>query len=110
MRDDRDKPYTATVLAAAGTTSLPLIIPGWATELALMAVPGAGGSLLVEHTHDDPDDVEANPNNAEWVNWEPGAVTVNTSRATSGRVSAIRVTATVAAGEARVSATRARST
>lgn len=90
---DNDKPYRAEVIALAGAFSLPIIIPGWVFELVATAIPVGGGTATVQHTTDDGNDVEANPSGANWVNWDEGSVTVITSQAAMGQVTAVRIQA-----------------
>lgn len=90
---DNDKPYRKEVIATAGGFSLPIIIPGWVSELVATAIPGGGGSATVQHTTDDGNDVEANPGGANWVNWDEGSVTGITSQAAMGQITALRVQA-----------------
>jgi len=90
---DNDKPYRAEIIALAGTFSLPIIIPGWVFELVATALPDGGGSATVQHTTDDGNAVEANPSGANWINWDEGSVTVPTSQAAMGQVTAVRIQA-----------------
>ena len=90
---DHDLPFRAEVIATAGGDSLPIIIPGWVYELVATAIPGGGGSATVQHTTDDPNDVEAAPGSANWVNWDEGSVSVITSQAAMGQLTAVRIQA-----------------
>ena len=90
---DNDKPFRKEVIGTAGAFSLPIIIPGWVFELVATAIPGGGGSATVQHTTDDPNDVEATPAAAKWVNWDEGSVVAITSQAAMGQVTAVRIQA-----------------
>ena len=91
-----DKPYRAEVSATAGNFSSPIILPGWAHEFTITALPGGGGSASVFHTTDDPDSVEDDPANANWIEWDPGSVSVNTSQSLAGQVTGLRIQAVTA--------------
>jgi len=88
-----DKPYQAEVIATAGSFSLPIIIPGWVFEIVATAIPVGGGSATVFHTTDESTSVEDDPGAANWVAWDEGAVTVITSQAAMGQVTAVRIQA-----------------
>lgn len=90
---DNDKPFRQEVTATAGGFSLPIIIPGWINDLVATAIPGGGGSATVYHTTDDSNEVETNPNAANWVAWDEGSVVAITSQAAMGQVTAIRIQA-----------------
>lgn len=90
---DNDMPFREEVSAAAGAFSLPIIIPGWVFEIVATAIPEAGGSASVFHTTDDPNNVENDPTNANWVLWDEGSVTVITSQAAMGQITAVRIQA-----------------
>lgn len=92
---DNDKPFRKEVIGAAGSFSLPILIPGWVYFLVATAIPGGGGSATVQHTTDDGNDVEDDPGNANWVNWDVGSVAVITSQAAMGQVTAIRIQAVI---------------
>ena len=61
----------------------------------VVAVPGAGGSMLVEASFSMISDVLAGT--AAWFPWDAGTVTVPTLQ-TLNRATAVRFTATTAAG------------
>jgi hypothetical protein len=85
IREDR--------IALAGASSEPIFIQSRARHVSAKVIPVSGGSAVVEFTLDDPIAVAADPDNADWEEWEPGAVTEATSRAVAGTVTALRATA-----------------
>jgi len=93
---DHDLPFRKEVIALSGADSLPIIIPGWVYELVATAIPGGGGSATVQHTTDDPNDVEAAPAAANWVDWDEGSVAVIKSQAAMGQLTAVRIQAVTA--------------
>jgi len=93
---DHDKPYQQEVIALAGANSLPIIIPGWASELVATAIPGGGGTATVQHTTDDSNDTEDDPASANWVDWDEGSVSAITSQAAMGQITAVRIQAVTA--------------
>lgn len=64
------------------------------------ACPGAGGSLAVEYSTTPR--AAGDPASAKWINWPGGTVTANTADTLESPVTAIRVTATTAAGSVEV--------
>lgn len=105
---DHDKPFQQEVIATAGAFSLPIIIPGWVSEIVATAIPGGGGSATVQHTTDEPQSVEDNPGAANWVNWDEGSVTVITSQAAMGTVTAVRIQAVTQDATLQVAANKRR--
>lgn len=88
-----DKPFRKEVSASAGGFSSPIIIPGWVSDIVATAIPGSGGSATVFHTTDDPNDVEDDPDAANWVAWDEGSVSAITSQAAMGQLTAVRIQA-----------------
>lgn len=84
------KVYRRPITAAAASASLPIILPGQVTDLAVAALPGASSTMNVQVTLDDPVAVEATPASANWIDWDPGAVAVNTIQAVAGAITAVR--------------------
>jgi len=105
---DHDLPFRKEVIALAGADSLPIIVPGWVNGLVATALPGGGGSATVQHTTDDPNDVEASPATAKWINWDEGSVAVDTSQAAMGQITALRIQAVTADATLQVAANRRR--
>lgn len=65
-------------------------------ECTVTAVPGAGGSMLIEYSTTPR--AAGNPAAATWSNWPAGSVTARTSDTLESPVTALRATATTAAG------------
>lgn len=105
---DHDKPYRQEIIALAGTFSLPIIIPGWVSELVATAIPGGGGSATIQHTTDDGNAVESNPGSANWVNWDEGSVVAITSQAAMGQITAVRIQAVTEDATLQVAANKRR--
>lgn len=103
-----DKPYQDEVVATAGNFSLPILVPGWVSELIATAIPGGGGSATVYHTTDESNSVESDPTNANWVAWDEGSVTAITSQAAMGQITALRVQAVTAAATLQVAGNKRR--
>lgn len=82
-----DTVWREEVTAAAGQNSEAIPIPGWVTDLAVTALPGGGGSATIQHSMDAPSAL------ANWVDWDPGSVSVDTSRGINGMVTAVRIAA-----------------
>lgn len=78
----------------AGTTGNPVPIrePG----ATVTAIPGVGGTMLVQFSTSPEKDVDAGT--ATWQNWPSGTVAATTSDVLLGRVTAVRATATTANG------------
>jgi hypothetical protein len=108
MKGNIDHKWTDEITAAAGQTSLPIIIPGWVNELTAIAIPGGGGTCNVQHTVAAQELVESNPNGQQWVNWDPGSVSVATSQAARGPVTAVRISAVTQPATLQVAAQRRR--
>lgn len=92
-----------SIPVAAGTTSEPITFQGhsgyevWSPQVpTVTAIPGSGGSLLVQYSTSPPSQVAEG--SANWFNWPNGSVTANTSNSLPGKVTAIRAIATTAAG------------
>lgn len=77
-------PKSAPVTISTGTDDIPIVTP-----MSISAVPGAGGTLLVEY--------QVAPNGL-WIEWPAGSVTTTTVYRLVGGVFALRVTATTADG------------
>ncbi len=103
-----DKPYQQEVIAASGGFSLPIIIPGWVSDLTATAIPGGGGSATVYHTTDESNSVEDDPGSANWVAWDEGSVSAITSQAAMGQITAVRIAAVAADATLQVVANRRR--
>ena len=84
------------VTALAGGASTVILFPRRIEGVSVRAVPGGGGTANVQFTLDKGDDVIANPGAARWEFWEPGSVSVSTTRALAGPVTGIRLQAVTA--------------
>jgi hypothetical protein len=82
---------TKVTLAAGETSAWVRVAP----EVVVTCNPGSGGSMLVEATWSNEDDINAG--NAIAFPWDAGTVTAKTLQ-TLQRASAVRFTATNAAG------------
>lgn len=80
----------ATFIVQPGT---PQIIPERAGTSTVTAIPGAGGSALVEASISDTALVPGSTSVA-WVPWDAGTVTAATQRGIYAPVVALRLTAT----------------
>ena len=87
----RDRSYPVTTASPTYIDMLPFGIPSTVT-----AVPGASGSLAIA-TSTTPG-AAGNPGAATWVNWTPGTVSAATTQTLTSPVTALRATATTAAG------------
>lgn len=65
-------------------------------ECTVTAIPGATGSMVVEYSTTPR--AAGNPAAATWSNWPAGSVTARTSDTLESPVTALRATATTAAG------------
>lgn len=108
VQKDHDKPFQSEIIATAGNFSLPIIIPGWVRDVVATAIPGGGGSALVQHTTDEPQSVEDDPANANWVAWDEGSVSVITSQAAMGTITALRIQAVTQDATLQVAANKKR--
>lgn len=90
--DDKWTPDAVTV--AAGATGPWVIIPGFIRELSVSAIPGGGGSAVIEHTTSSPERVGGAGTPPQAVEWDAGSVNVATTRSMSGPVTAVRLKAT----------------
>lgn len=80
------------ITVTAGTTSAPYWFRS-GIQCSVTALPGSGGTMLVQYTTSKSDATTIN-----WINWPSGTVSANTSDSLLGRVSGIRATATTANG------------
>lgn len=85
---------TKKVSVTAGTTSAPVFIID--VDATVTAVPGGGGTMSVASTTSTHSDINAGI--ATWTTWPSGTVAATTSLVLSGRVTAVRATATTADG------------
>lgn len=79
--------------ALAGAFSPIQIIPGFVDELVATVKPGSGGTALLEFTTDNEDDIDSDPGSVDWIQWNIGAVSVNTAQTALGAVTAVRIQA-----------------
>ena len=103
-----DDVWQQELSATAGNTSAWLLIPAWLSEIVATVIPGGGGSATLQHTTATPEAVVATPSGVQAVNWDPGAVTVPTSKAAMGAVTAVRLSASVAAATCQIVGRRKR--
>lgn len=89
----QDSRWTTSEAVPAGGFSNPVFFPRRIDEATVRIKPGVGGTATVYFTLDNEDDVRDDPDNAEWDEWEPGSVSVATSRALAGPVVAVRAAA-----------------
>lgn len=89
---------TVTQVSGAVPTAAPVIVDvlDEGAPLTVTAVPGAGGTLLVEHSTSSRSEVGAGT--ATWIAWSHGAVASAISDTLLSPVTALRFTATTAAG------------
>lgn len=87
----RAREYAVSVGSPQVIGMLPYGYPATVT-----AVPGAGGTLLVEYSTSLR--AEGDPAGSAWQDWPPGTVAAVTSSRLESPVTALRVTALVAAG------------
>jgi hypothetical protein len=85
--------WRATLTAAAGGASEPIVFPRRFGTATTKVQPGAGGTAEFQYTLDDPNDVLDDPDAAAWETWDPGAVAVDTTRSLVSIVSALRLVA-----------------
>ena len=78
---------------AAGTPQV--IAPPAGRPLSVVAIPGAGGTALVE-TSNTPQAREAGATGITWVPWAAGAVSATTAQSLTAPCVALRFTATTA--------------
>lgn len=82
-----DNVWREEVSASAGGSSVAVLIPAWVSDITATAKPGAGGSATIQHTTDDPNSI------VDWIDWDIGSVSVDTTEALLGIVTALRITA-----------------
>lgn len=85
------------VLVPAGEVSPPIDVNG---DAVVVCVPGSAGTMLAEATWSLPEDIRAGE--ARWFSWDAGAVTGPATQFLV-KASAVRFTATAAAGVGEVS-------
>jgi hypothetical protein len=90
---NRNYKWMKDITATAGNNSDPIYLPGWLRTATVTALPN-GGSAMVQHTTDASEDVEADPANANWIDWDEGLVASDTSKLLAGPVTALRIQAT----------------
>lgn len=91
----RDRSYAVATAAPTYIDMLPFGIPSTVT-----AIPGASGSIAIAASTTP--GAAGNPGAATWINWTPGTVTAATSQTLVSPVTAIRATATTAAGSVEI--------
>lgn len=91
MNGNPDHKWNEQLVVPAGQTSAWIEIPGWIKNIVATAHPGGGGSATIQHTTSSREQVLAAT--ALAVDWDPGSVTVKTSRAAMGPVTAVRLSA-----------------
>ena len=91
--DTSDRKWVRGLSAAAGAFSDPEIIPGYVDDLVAMVKPGAGGTVALQFTADDENLVDENPGSVDWIEWNVGAVAINTAQTSLGAVTAVRIQA-----------------
>lgn len=97
-----DAVWRQEVTAGAGQNSSPILIPAWVNEVTVRALPGGGGTANVQHSLDDPDNL------TDWSDWDEGSVSVPTTQALLGIVTALRIQAVTAAATMQVTGRRLR--
>lgn len=97
-----DTVWRQQVTANAGASSAPILLPAWIDQVAVTALPGGGGTCVVQHTMDDP------TNLVNWVDWDEGSVAVKKSQALMGFATALRINAVTAAATLQVVGVRKR--
>jgi hypothetical protein len=88
-----DSRWRAEETALDGAFTDPVFFPRRINNVTVRVDPGAGSST-VYFTLDDFKSVQTDPDSANWDAWEPGSVSVATSRALAGPVTAVRASAT----------------
>ena len=86
-----DWKWHGSLSADANDYSSPLIIPGFVDDIVAQVEPGSGGTVLLQYTAAEPEDVDADPGAVTWIDWAAGAVSVNTAQTALGAIGAIRI-------------------
>lgn len=85
-------------VASGGTATIDMI--GVRAPTTITAIPGGGGTMLIEYSSDETAAVL--PGSANWKSWPSGTISVLTVDTLWSPVTAIRATATTAAGTVQV--------
>lgn len=88
-----DRKWIAELSAAAGSASPAQVIPGFVDDLVAMIKPGTGGTAALDFTADDEDLIDSNPADITWIEWNVGAVAIDTAQTALGAVSGVRIRA-----------------
>lgn len=94
--------YIGSISVGAGQTSAPVTIPPLYEALTVGATPGAGGTLNIQYSLADPEDVVTDPNSVQWYQWDDGPVSSATARVLTGSITSIRAVAVGQPGKAEI--------
>lgn len=86
------------VVSVGSPVALDMMAHGY--PCTVTAIPGAGGSMLIEYSTTPR--AAGNPAGSAWQNWPAGSVSATTSATLMSPVTALRATATTAAGSVEV--------
>ena len=103
---ESDQKWKEEVSAIAGGSSTPIIIPGWVRNLSVVAIPGGGGSAIVQYTLDPEIEIDTTPGGVDWVDWDAGSVTAIAGYTARSAITGVRINALVAAATLKVAANR----
>jgi hypothetical protein len=97
--------YQRRIEVPAGTTQT-IVLPEDLNSLpfSLNLTPASGGTLSIQVSCDDQRFIETNPSLVSWSNFNPSSVTDSTLISIATPLSAIKVTATTAAGVVNIKA------
>ncbi len=85
--------WRADFSASPGSPSAPALLPRRFGTGTGRVVPGASGTAEFQFTLDAQDAVISDPDGANWETWDPGPVSVSTTRTLLSAVSAVRLVA-----------------
>jgi len=105
-RIGHDDFWKEEVALASPGVSAPIIIPGWVGEISVAVFPDPGATCKVVYCIDPETVVEDTPSLANWLDWDAGDVTADTSAPAHSTIVGVRLAVSIGAAKLQVAGTR----
>jgi len=86
-----DQLWKREVSQVGAGTSDPIILPGWVEKVSAAVILEGASNATVQYTLDPETEVDAAPGSADWVDWDAGAVSVDSGYPANSSITAVRI-------------------
>jgi len=86
-----DQYWKREITQVGAGTSAPIILPGWVEDVSVAVILEGATNATAQYTLDPESEVDAAPGSADWVDWDAGAVAVDSGYPANSSITAVRI-------------------